>query len=168
MDLIVKNHEAILNQKSYEISIGKGGFTHSKREGDAATPFGKYPLRQVLYRQDRMINSPQTTLPLRGIESNWGWCDDPLSPHYNSLIKLPFEASHELLFREDNLYDLLIVIGYNDDPVSPGKGSAIFIHIAKENYAPTRGCIGFSKSNLMEILQVLTPSSMIHILDKED
>ncbi len=128
-------------------ALGRGGIGNDKHEGDGRTPQGIFPLRQVMYRPDR-IERPRTALPVRAIETDDGWCDDPQSPLYNTLVSLPCKASHETLWRKDNAYDLLIVVGYNDETPVKGRGSAIFIHIAGENYKDTEGCVALNMKDL--------------------
>lgn len=135
-------------------AIGKGSVGPLKREGDGGTPLGRFPVRLVLYRADRM-QRPRTSLPVRAIRANDGWCDDPNDRNYNRLIKLPLTRSAEGLKREDALYDLVFVLGYNDRPRMRGKGSAIFVHLAREGYTPTEGCIAFSRRDLKAVLAEL-------------
>lgn len=136
----------------FPCSIGHGGFTADKREGDGATPSGLWPLRMVLYRPDR-VSRPQTGLPTRALTPFDGWCDDPAAADYNCLIRHPCRHRAERLWRRDNLYDLLIVIGYNDDPPCANRGSAIFIHRARGNFAPTAGCLGLKAGDLDRLLR---------------
>ncbi len=131
-------------------------------EGDGATPTGTFPIRYGFYRHDR-LKKPFTAIPMQPISEQLGWCDEPNHPCYNQRVTLPFTASHERLLRSHSHYDLIVVIGYNDAPVVPGKGSAIFIHIANENYEPTAGCIAFSKTDLIAILKDMTPQTRISL-----
>lgn len=157
-------HFANIRHHQYRCSIGKGGITVDKKEGDGGTPVGEFFIRRVFYRPDRIDRKEiQTTLPMQALTRNDGWCDDPNSPAYNTHVKLPFAASHEELWRQDHVYDLILVVGYNDAPIVQGKGSAIFIHIASEGYKPTAGCLGFTKRDLLEILKHLTPKTRIQI-----
>jgi L,D-peptidoglycan transpeptidase YkuD (ErfK/YbiS/YcfS/YnhG family) len=146
-------------------ALGKGGVRADKREGDGATPVGVYPLRRVLYRADR-IDAPQTALPVSPIGQADGWCDDPAHADYNRQVALPHPANHETLWREDGLYDLVIVIGHNDDPPVPGLGSAIFIHVARPAYAPTEGCVALTLDQLCAIVESAAPGDEIEILEK--
>jgi len=148
--------------KRYRCAVGANGFTGTPREGGKATPLGTYPLRECWYRADR-IAKPKTKLPLRVIEENDGWCDDPTQHDYNRHVKLPFCGSHENLFREEHTYDIIVPIGFNDGPVEPGKGSAIFFHLARHGYSPTLGCVAVSLPDMQEILPLLSPDSRIHI-----
>lgn len=133
-------------------AIGKNGITHDKREGDGATPIGTFPIRQVFFREDR-ITAPVCVFPTRPLTNTDGWCDDAKLPDYNTLVPLPFQGSHEALWREDHVYDIIVVLGYNDDPVVAGRGSAIFLHIARPEYSGTAGCIVLSEPDLRDFLQ---------------
>ena len=136
----------------YRCAIGRGGMSIDKREGDGCTPIGRFPLRKVLYRPDRM-NKPETELIVHALEPTDAWCDDPSDKAYNQLVKLPFPTSHEKLWRNSDIYNLIVVMGHNDNPVIPKRGSAIFIHVAKPAYTPTQGCIALQQKDLLEILQ---------------
>jgi len=148
--------------RKFRCALGKGGVARDKREGDGATPLGKFPLREVLYRPDREA-PPPTKLPLRTLTPQDGWCDEPGASTYNRMVSLPHTHRHERLWREDHIYDLIIVVGYNDAPVISGHGSAIFIHLMREDCAPTEGCIAFARDDLLEILATLEPESTIEI-----
>jgi L,D-peptidoglycan transpeptidase YkuD (ErfK/YbiS/YcfS/YnhG family) len=154
--------ELICGGIGYRCVIGERGFTATHREGDRATPLGSYPLRECWYRADKIIK-PETGLPLKIIRQDDGWCDDPTHPDYNKRVKLPFAASHEKLWRDDDTYDLIVPIGFNDDPVVPGKGSAIFLHLAKPGYPPTLGCVALSLPHMLEVLKRLDRDSRIVI-----
>ena len=132
-------------------AIGRAGVTDDKCEGDGATPVGRFPLRRVLYRRDR-IARPATSLPAAPLNPLDAWCDDPNDFEYNRLVRQPYGASVELMWRDDHLYDIVTVVGHNDDTVAPGKGSAIFLHIARPDFAPTEGCVAVSQENLLRIL----------------
>jgi L,D-peptidoglycan transpeptidase YkuD (ErfK/YbiS/YcfS/YnhG family) len=122
-----------------------------KREGDGTTPIGRFAMRQALYRADRGMR-PRSSLPLRAIRTFDGWCEDPGDPNYNRLVKLSPRHDGDRLTREDQLYDLIIVLGYNDVPRVRGRGSAIFVHLSREGYTPTAGCIGLARHDLMMLL----------------
>jgi L,D-peptidoglycan transpeptidase YkuD (ErfK/YbiS/YcfS/YnhG family) len=141
---------------------GRGGVRADKREGDGASPQGTYPLVAAYYRPDR-IAPPATGLPLTALCPEHGWVDDPGDPLYNCPVSLPRLASHERMWREDGLYDLVVVIGYNADPAVPGLGSAIFLHVARPDFAPTEGCIAIEHDVLTELLAVIGPGSTIAI-----
>lgn len=132
-------------------ALGRGGVVTDKREGDGATPIGSFALRRVFYRADRMA-LPATALDVTSIAPSDGWCDDPASADYNRLVRLPHVASHETLWRDDALYDLVVVLGHNDDPPRPGAGSAIFLHVARPDYAPTEGCVAIRRDDLLALL----------------
>ena len=129
-------------------AIGPAGIAIKGREGDGITPRGSFAVREVFYRADR-IAPPHTLLPLRKIAPDDGWCDAPDDPNYNRLVKLPYPAGAENMWREDHLYDLVAVLGYNDDPVVAGKGSAIFLHLARPDYSPTHGCVALAYDDLV-------------------
>jgi len=143
-------------------SVGSAGARAGKREGDRATPAGTFALREVLYRPDR-VAPVATALPCRALRREDGWCDEPSHPAYNRPVTLPFDASHEELWREDGLYDVIAVIGYNDDPPVPGLGSAIFLHVADPDYGPTLGCVSIARPALIELLGRCGPSTVIEI-----
>jgi len=132
-------------------ALGKGGVRTAKHEGDGATPIGAFAMRRLLYRADRGA-VPKTALPVAPIARNDGWCDDPADAAYNQPVKLPYRARAEHLWRADRLYDLVVVLGYNDDPVIAGAGSAIFLHIAAADYTPTQGCIALASEDLRRVL----------------
>jgi L,D-peptidoglycan transpeptidase YkuD (ErfK/YbiS/YcfS/YnhG family) len=109
-------------------------------------------MRALLFRPDRILRTPLTGLPLRGLRPEDGWCDDPGDALYNRPVKLPFPARTEALWREDGIYDLIVVLGYNDDPPEPGKGSAIFLHVARPDFSPTEGCVAVGREDLLAIV----------------
>ena len=135
-------------------AVGRAGIAEKTREGDGVTPAGIWPLRNVLYRADRLAR-PQTILPTAPIEPDSAWCDAPDDPQYNRLVRLPYASLDERLWREDGLYDLIAVIGFNDAPVVPGKGSAIFLHLARPDYGETQGCVALARDDLLEGLAQL-------------
>ena len=143
-------------------ALGRNGVRKDKREEDGATPAGRFPLREVYFRADR-VAAPSTGLPASPISLDLGWCDDPADAAYNKPVRLPYAARHERLWRDDALYDLLAVIGYNDDPVEPGRGSAIFLHVARPDFAPTEGCVAMRLADLSELLRACRPGDRIAI-----
>lgn len=124
----------------------------AKREGDGATPIGVWPLKRVHYRPDREP-PPETALPVAALAADDGWCDDPADPAYNTPIKLPYPARAESLWRDDHAYDLIVVLGHNDDPVIPGAGSAIFLHLAQPDWRATEGCVAVSHETMLAALK---------------
>jgi L,D-peptidoglycan transpeptidase YkuD (ErfK/YbiS/YcfS/YnhG family) len=132
-------------------------------EGDFKTPLGVYPFRRIYYRVDK-VSLLETKLPPHIITPNCGWCDEPTHSSYNQYVTLPFEVSHEQLWRSDDIYDLIIVIGHNDDPVVSGKGSAVFIHAARYGFLPTAGCIGLELSNLQRLARLIEIGDEIEII----
>lgn len=132
-------------------ALGRAGISAAKREGDGATPAGALPLRRLLYRADR-IAPPPGALTREPIGPQDGWCDDPTHADYNRQVALPHPARCEELSRNDHLYDLIAVLGWNDDPVAPGRGSAIFLHLARADFAPTEGCIALALPDLLALL----------------
>jgi|SRR5690606_21371197 len=149
----------------YRCALGKGGCKPEadKREGDGATPLGRYPLRQLLYRADRLPAAPQTRLPGRALMPEDGWCDDPADPAYNRHVRLPYAASHEKLWRDDPVYDVIVVLGHNDDPPIPGMGSAIFLHVARPDYSGTEGCVAMALPDLLDLLASWRPGDALQI-----
>jgi L,D-peptidoglycan transpeptidase YkuD (ErfK/YbiS/YcfS/YnhG family) len=142
--------------------VGAAGVSSTKKEGDKATPVGTFPLPFGLYRPDR-IQLPDTSLPMTPLRETHAWVDDPNDPKYNQLIELPYPAHVEEMWRADGIYDLLVVVGYNMNPTRPGAGSAIFLHIARPNFAPTEGCIAIERSMLLRLIPLLGTNSTITI-----
>lgn len=147
----------------FHCASGKGGIRTDKQEGDGATPVGNFPLRCLYYRPDRIQFPFPLNIPAFPLVPEMGWCDDPNHPDYNTQIMRPHPARHEELWREDAVYDIIIAVGYNDNPVIPGKGSAIFIHLARENYTPTEGCIALNKADLYQIISLINPHTRLII-----
>lgn len=146
----------ILGGFVFRCALGRGGVrpAEEKREGDGATPAALMPLRRVLYRADRGT-APACRVPVEPIAPEDGWCDDPRDPAYNRPVRLPYPASHERLWREDPLYDIVGVLGWNDDPAPvPYRGSAIFLHLARPDFAPTEGCVALAEGDLRAVLEV--------------
>jgi L,D-peptidoglycan transpeptidase YkuD (ErfK/YbiS/YcfS/YnhG family) len=144
-------------------ACGRSGVTSDKREGDGASPAGAYPLLRAFYRPDRVVPPPATGLPLAALHPDDGWVDDPGDRQYNRLVRLPYPAHHEEMWRDDGLYDLVVVIGYNLEPIVPGRGSAIFLHCASADFAPTAGCIAVARDVLLGLMPRLGPGSRITI-----
>ncbi len=163
MDILVKSNKKLsFNGKEYDCILGRSGIADKISEGDGITPIGKYPLRNVYYRPDK-IQKPKSKLNIIEINENMGWCDDPEHPDYNKLIQLPFDKSHEKMFRDDDLYNLVIEIGYNDKPAIKNLGSAIFIHVKNPKLTPTEGCVALDVNDLIELLKVIDINTKIII-----
>ncbi len=142
------------------VILGRAGISQSKREGDHATPAGSFPLRQVFYRPDREP-PPVTALPCQALHPDDGWCDDPMADEYNQRVRRPYAGRHERLWRDDTLYDLIVVIGHNDDPVVAGAGSAIFMHLAAPDQAATAGCIALTRAHLRLVISLCDPHTSV-------
>lgn len=154
--------------KTYRCTIGRGGIAapNEKREGDLKTPSGSFALRGVYYRPDR-VSAPITALPLIALTPEDGWCDDPEHALYNQPVKLPFAGRHEKLWRDDHVYDLIIPLGYNDGvdgPIIAGAGSAIFMHLMREDGVGTEGCIALKKDDLLEVLGGISKETLVTTL----
>lgn len=167
-NILVEQNTLTFENKTYRCAIGKNGITTNKHEGDLATPAGAFALRECFYRKDR-IAVPETALPQHAITKEDGWCDDPKSPIYNhhftfsSYEEAHMPASFEQLWRDDHVYDVIVPLGYNDSPPIPGKGSAIFFHIAHADYRGTEGCVAVALTDMLEILQHCNEKTMIII-----
>lgn len=144
--------------------LGRSGViaADDKREGDGASPLGLWPIRRVLYRADR-IARPDTALPVSAIQPDDGWCDAPGDPAYNQPVRLPYRASAEALWREDGVYDIVVVLGHNDDPPVSSMGSAIFLHLARPEGSPTQGCVALQMGDLLQVLKVAEPGALLAI-----
>lgn len=149
---------------AHRCALGRGGVksAEEKREGDGATPLGVWPMRRVFFRPDR-TPQPATALQIDPLTPQMGWCDDPASRDYNTLVALPFAASHENLWRPDELYDLIVVLGFNDAPPQPGLGSAIFLHVAHADFTPTEGCVAASPTALLALLAHAQPGDALAV-----
>lgn len=152
-------------------ALGRAGVRNAagKREGDGATPAGLWPLRRLLWRPDRLA-APSSRLPRAAIGPDDGWCDAPRDRAYNRPVRLPYPASAERMWREDGVYDVVVVLGYNDAPVVPGAGSAIFMHVARPDYAATEGCIALALEDLVELVSRAAPGDAVRVaaLDQRD
>jgi L,D-peptidoglycan transpeptidase YkuD (ErfK/YbiS/YcfS/YnhG family) len=142
----------------FACALGKGGFTHAKREGDGGTPVARLSLRRVWWRADHG-RRPRTLLPVRAIRRQDGWCDAPRDRNYNRPVTLPYPASHEKMWRDDHLYDLVLELGWNDAPRQRGKGSAIFLHIARTGFLPTEGCVALRVADAYKLLARMGPNT---------
>ena len=161
--IIVRKNLLRFNGNSYTCAIGKNGVTAEKKEGDGCTPLGEYSLGCIYFRKDKLI-LPDVKLPKIAIDKNAGWCDDVASDDYNRPVAFPFKYSAERLFRDDGIYDIVCVINYNSDPVIKGKGSAIFLHIARNDYSGTEGCIALQQNDLIQLLSQINSQTRISII----
>lgn len=143
-------------------ALGRSGRRARKREGDGATPIGRYRLTSVLYRPDRQAR-PATGLPVRPLRPVDGWCDAPADRNYNRPVRLPYPASTEAMWRSDGLYDIVVVLDHNARPRMRLGGSAIFIHVARPGYAPTEGCVALRAEHLRRLLARLRSGAVIGI-----
>jgi L,D-peptidoglycan transpeptidase YkuD (ErfK/YbiS/YcfS/YnhG family) len=146
----------------FRCALGKAGIKKKEKEGDNVTPRGIFKITSMYYRSDRIKNIITIVKKIK-ITKKIGWCDDTNSLFYNQQISLPTKFSHEKLYRNDNLYDLVLVINYNTKPIIRNKGSAIFIHIAKKNYKKTKGCIALKKKHLIELISKIKKNTKIKI-----
>lgn len=162
MNIKLKDKFLYLNNYKLRCAIGKRGITKNKKEGDQKTPAGIYDFKCIYYRKDR-IKSLKSLFKKKIIKKNMGWCDCPNSSHYNKLIKFPFNKSAEKMWLKNRTYDIIIIINYNLKPIKKNKGSAIFLHIAKENYKPTKGCIAVSKKDMLFIINKIDSKTKLII-----
>tara|TARA_B100002051_G_C16700627_1_gene620771 strand:+ start:1154 stop:1645 length:492 start_codon:yes stop_codon:yes gene_type:complete len=162
MHILIRNK--LLNCGNYKVkcAVGKRGIKIKKKEGDLITPKGLFKIKRVLYRKDR-IGRLNTKLKKTPIKKNMGWCDDPSSKFYNKLINFPFKFNAEKLFKRENIYDIILVLDFNMNPIRKNKGSAIFIHIAKKKFTPTKGCVAISKNVLKKILSKINKDCKVRI-----
>lgn len=144
-------------------TLGRSGVCAAadKREGDGCTPLGEWPLRGVLLRPGK-IDPAAIQLPWRWVREGDGWSDDPADPAYNHPVHLPRPFSAESLLREDDAYDVIIILGHNDAPPVPGQGSAIFLHLAEGR--PTAGCIAIDRGDMLKLLPMLAPGDTVEIV----
>lgn len=156
------DHKLIWQGHSYPCALGKGGLTLDKSEGDGATPVGTFGLNYVLFRPDR-VKCPITSLKTYALNQSAGWCDAPDHQAYNQAVDLPFESSHEKLWREDHIYDIIVVLNHNQNPTIPHKGSAIFFHLARENFKSTEGCVAVELNVMLRILKTIKPQTCLKI-----
>jgi L,D-peptidoglycan transpeptidase YkuD (ErfK/YbiS/YcfS/YnhG family) len=160
---VYANGEARWHGWRLKCALGRGGISRDKREGDGATPAGSWPMREVLYRPDR-TSAIATALPIRALTPQDGWCDDPADPNYNRPVTLPYAADCEQLWLEDHVYDVIVPLGYNDDPVVRGRGSAIFLHVARPDFAPTAGCVALALADLLAVLRAAGPGARVQVV----
>lgn len=149
--------------RTLRCAVGRSGVrpADEKREGDGASPAGAWAMRKVLFRPD--VGAPATGLPLEPIARDHGWSDDPEDAAYNTRVTLPYRGSFEKLWRDDRIYDLVVVLGHNDDPPRPHMGSCIFLHLAREDFSPTQGCVALAREDLEAVLAAARPGDVLEI-----
>ena len=154
------------DRRTVRCALGKAGVIGAadKREGDNKSPLGVWPMREVWYRPDVYPDGPATALPVRATAPDDGWCDAPDDPAYNRPVKLPYPASAERMWRDDAVYDLVVILGHNDDPPIPGLGSAIFMHLAREGYPGTEGCVALGRPDIEAVLAAAKPGDAVEIV----
>jgi len=170
----------MLEGRAIPVALGRSGTAFDKREGDGRSPAGRFTILRALYRPDRMAR-PATRLPLAPIRRDDGWCDDPGDRRYNRPVRLPMggsrAVSHERMWREDHLYDLVLILDHNTRPRVARRGSAVFVHLARQvarqvgagqgkagqGFAPTEGCIALRRADMRRLLAMLRPGARIVI-----
>ena len=162
--MIIINKSGYLNYENFKFrcALGKGGIGKKKIEGDNITPKGKFTIAKIYYRSDR-IKKISSKFKLIKIKKNMAWCNDPKSEKYNQIMDLPTQYNYEKLYRKDNVYDLILVLSYNLNPIIKNKGSAIFMHIAKKNYKKTAGCVGLKKTHLINLVEKIKKKTKVVI-----
>ena len=161
MHILINKKYLKYNRLKVKCAVGKKGIGYKRKEGDLITPSGQFNIKYILYRKDRVKIS--TKIKKKVIKKNMGWCDDPESNHYNKLIKFPFSYKYEKLFKKENVYDIILVLNYNMNPVKKNKGSAIFIHVAKSNFKKTKGCVAIKKLDLIKLIKEISPNTKVMI-----
>ena len=151
-----------LGNQRVPCALGRSGITRNKREGDGATPAGRYEILAIRYRPDR-IRRPATRLPLQASRPSDGWCDALGDRNYNRPVRLPYRRSAETMWREDHLYDVVAILDWNVSRRSQGRGSAIFFHLARPGFLPTEGCVAVRPADMRKILQRLKPGAAIEV-----
>jgi L,D-peptidoglycan transpeptidase YkuD (ErfK/YbiS/YcfS/YnhG family) len=139
---------------SVPVALGRGGIKANKREGDGATPL------RLWWRADRH-HRPRTLLPARPIRPEDAWCEDPADRHYNQPVRLGRDQSGDRLTRDDHLYDFIVEIDHNSAPRIAGRGSAVFLHLARADFSPTAGCVSMNKTSMLRLLRRLGPQTRI-------
>lgn len=148
--------------RTVPVALGRGGIRANKREGDGSTPKGSFRPRQLWWRADRHPR-PRTALPVRAIRAEDAWCENPRSRHYNRPVRLDRGQNGDRLRRDDQLYDFIIEIDHNTAPRVAGRGSAVFLHLARTDFSPTAGCVSMTKSAMLRLLERIGPRTRIVI-----
>ena len=162
MIIVKKSGYLMYKNLKFQCALGTAGIKNKKMEGDNITPKGIFEIIKMYYRADK-IKDIRTSIKKIKIKKNMGWCDDPNSRFYNRQIKLPTKVGHEKLFRNDDLYDLVLVLNYNINPIIKNKGSAIFLHVSTKNLDSTKGCIAIKKKNLITLLAEIKKNTKIKL-----
>ena len=162
MNIKLKNKFLYFDNYKLRCSIGKRGITVNKKEGDQKTPKGTFKFKSIFYRKDKLSNL-KSFIKKKIIKKNMGWCDDPKSRFYNKLIELPFKESAEKMWLKSGIYDIVLVLNYNLKPIIKNKGSAIFLHLAKRNYSPTKGCIAVNKEDMFLLVRKINNKTKLII-----
>ena len=162
MHILIKNKNLYIGHYKVKCAVGKRGIGVKKKEGDKITPKGKFKIKYILYRKDR-VKRLKTNIKKKIITRSMGWCNDPKSIYYNRLVKFPSNFGAEKLFRINNIYDIILVLNFNFNPTIKGKGSAIFIHVAKNKYNSTEGCVAINKKNMRNILKLINKKTYVKI-----
>ena len=152
----------IAGNRIFPVALGRSGIRQNKREGDGATPRGRFRLLRIWWRPDR-LTLPRTKLPLRRIGKDDGWCEDPRDKNYNRPVKLSPSSNADRLWRDDHLYDLIVELDHNTWPRIPYRGSAVFIHFARKDFTPTAGCVALKRGDLQKLLPMLARDCWIEI-----
>jgi L,D-peptidoglycan transpeptidase YkuD (ErfK/YbiS/YcfS/YnhG family) len=162
MIIVKKNGYLKYKNLKFRCALGKGGIKKKIKEGDNITPKGIFSITRIFYRQDK-IKKIITKVKKIKIKKNMGWCDDSQSPFYNKQVKLPNRFGYEKLYREDDLYDIILILNYNTKPVIKNKGSAIFVHVGNKFYKKTRGCVALKKDHLIKLISQIKKNTKIKI-----
>ena len=162
MHIYVSKKYLTYQNNKVKCAIGKKGIGKKQKEGDQITPRGTFRVKDILYRKDK-INYLRSVIKKTQIKKNMGWCDDPKSKDYNKLIKYPFNYKSEKLYRSNNIYDIILVLNFNMQPIKKNKGSAIFIHVSNNKYSPTQGCIAIKKNELLKMIEFIDKKTKIII-----
>jgi L,D-peptidoglycan transpeptidase YkuD (ErfK/YbiS/YcfS/YnhG family) len=149
--LVRRDGVLLVGGQTFRVALGRGGVRADKQEGDGATPAGVLVLRRVFYRAD-CGPPPECAVPIEPLAPDDGWCDDPSDADYNRMVRLPHDGRCEELWRSDRVYDVVGVLGWNDAPVVRGRGSAIFLHVARADFSPTDGCVALALADLRRVL----------------
>ena len=163
MHILIKNKYLYFNKYKIKCAVGKRGIGIKRKEGDFITPLGEFKIKFILFRKDRVKNF-KTALKKVPITKRMGWCDDQNSKRYNTLINYPFSFNSEKLRRKDNIYDIILVLNFNMNPIKKNKGSAIFIHVAKKDYKDTKGCVAIRKIELLKLIKILKKNTKVKII----